>query len=237
MGPGHTCPHVFLPAWPARAERRDAIGKRTGVTRTRRDPTHASFGACFPADDPQLLLFVRLDRPRRAPTTAAKRRLPVTLGRRWRPSWRPGRRSDRSTRPLHSPSRHTPSRHPPPLPSCASPSRPMTLRWTRWPDGPKALRASLPGSYPAHMTVPVLEGVSIRVALRRLHKLGVRDPSRREAGWYCDDCSGGGPAAIAALVTPSGCSRTGILPRRYAARDLIVAGGGGGAAGAAGRGG
>lgn len=186
---------------------------------------YASFGACFPADDPQLLLFVRLDRPQgayyggqtAAPVTRAT--LETLLAARQVPI-------DREALALAA--RHTP---PPP------PSAPLVRFAAAFDDAPPDVRplTSLPGSYPAHMTVPALEGVSIRVALRRLHKLGVR--VRLEGGGVVRATVPEAGAAIAAGDTIRVLTDGNPLPVPVRNRDLIVAGGGGGAAGAAGRGG
>ncbi|MYH51755.1 MAG: hypothetical protein F4139_02270, partial [Gemmatimonadetes bacterium] len=177
---------------------------------------YASFGACFPADDPQLLLFVRLDRPQgayyggqtAAPVTRAT--LETLLAARQVPI-------DREALALAA--RHTP---PPP------PTAPLVRFAAAFDDAPPDVRprASLPGSYPAHMTVPVLEGVSIRVALRRLHKLGVR--VRLEGGGVVHATVPEAGAAIAAGDTIRVLTDGNPLPVPVRKPDLIVAGGGGG---------
>ncbi len=125
------------------------------------DAYFASFGAFFPADDPQLLIFVKLDRPTgtyyggavAAPLTRAMlesllptRRMPLdreALVLAWRPS---------PVEPRTAPVVHFAA------------STPAVL----------ALPADAPPSRADGMTVPDLDGEPIRVALRRLHKMGVR---------------------------------------------------------------
>ena len=127
---------------------------------------YASFGASFPADDPQLLLFVRLDRPTGAyygGETAApvvRATLETLLSARQAPIDR---------RALALAARYT-------LPS--APTEPLVRFAAAIDDEPAdtwlAASALASGGANTHMTVPVLEGASIRVALRRLHKLGLR---------------------------------------------------------------
>lgn len=125
------------------------------------DAYFASFGAFFPADDPQLLLFVKLDRPSgtyyggavAAPLTRAMlesllptRRMPLdreALVLAWRPS---------PVEPQTASVVHFAS------------STPEVL----------ALPDDAPPSRAEGMTVPDLDGEPIRVALRRLHKMGLR---------------------------------------------------------------
>lgn len=125
------------------------------------DAYFASFGAFFPADDPQLLLFVKLDRPSgtyyggavAAPLTRAMlesllptRRMPLdqeALVLAWRPS---------PVEPQTASVVHFAS------------STPEVL----------SLPADAPRSRAEAMTVPDLDGEPIRVALRRLHKMGLR---------------------------------------------------------------
>ena len=163
----------------------------------------SSFGAYFPADDPQLLLFVRLDRPQgayyggetAAPVTRAT--LETLLSARQTPI-------DREALALAA--RHTPP------PRAAAP----LVRFAAAVDD-AALNAwsaasALPpsGGGPAHMTVPVLEGASIRVALRRLHKLGLR--VRLEGGGVVRATVPGAGAAIAAGDTIRVLAREYPLP-------------------------
>ncbi len=124
----------------------------------------ASFGAIFPADDPQLLFFVRLDRPQAvyyggetaAPVTRAT--LETLLSARQAPI-------DRKALALAA--RHVPPpASPAPLVRFAAAIDDAPL--DAWPASPA------PEGYAGAMTVPVLEGASVRVALRRLHKLGLR---------------------------------------------------------------
>ena len=150
---------------------------------------YASFGASFPADDPQLLLFVRLDRPQgayyggetAAPVTRAT--LETLLAARQVPI-------DREALALSA--RHTP----PPSPvapvvrfAAAVDDAPLEA----WP-APPALPVTARGA--THMTVPLLEGVSVRVALRRLHKLGLR--VRLEGGGVVRATVPGAGIAVAA---------------------------------------
>lgn len=125
------------------------------------DAYFASFGAFFPADDPQLLLFVKLDRPSgtyyggavAAPLTRAM--LESLLPTRRMPldrealvlAWRPSPVEPRTASVVHFAS-----------------SAPEVL----------ALPADAPPSRAEGLTVPDLDGEPIRVALRRLHKLGLR---------------------------------------------------------------
>lgn len=125
------------------------------------DAYFASFGAFFPADDPQLLLFVKLDRPSgtyyggavAAPLTRAM--LESLLPTRRMPldrealvlAWRPSPVEPRTASVVHFAS-----------------STPEVL----------ALPADAPPSRAEGMTVPDLDGEPIRVALRRLHKMGLR---------------------------------------------------------------
>ncbi len=125
------------------------------------DAYFASFGAFFPADDPQLLLFVKLDRPSgtyyggavAAPLTRAM--LESLLPTRRMPldrealvlAWRPAPVEPQTASVVHFAS-----------------STPEVL----------ALPADAPPSRAEGMTVPDLDGEPIRVALRRLHKMGLR---------------------------------------------------------------
>ncbi len=181
---------------------------------------YASFGASFPADDPQLLLFVRLDRPQgayyggetAAPVTRAT--LETLLAARQVPI-------DREALALAA--RHA---HPPRA------DAPLVRFAAAIDDEPRDVRpaALLPGSYPVHMTVPVLEGVSVRVALRRLHKLGLR--VRLEGGGVVRATIPEAGAAIAAGDTIQVVTGEHPGPVPVRTRDRIVV-----AAGAAGRGG
>lgn len=132
---------------------------------------YSSFGAYFPADDPQLLLFVKLDRPdgayyggaTAAPVTRAT--LESLLSARQSPLDRAALARAQRTRPA-----------PPP-------SEPL-VRFASVVEQPRAVE---PGTAPAWtagdgqddiqdrpMAVPDLEGAPLRVALRRLHKMGLR---------------------------------------------------------------
>ena len=146
----------------------------------------ASFGAIFPADDPQLLLFVRLDRPQgayyggetAAPLTRAT--LETLLSARQAPIDR---------RALALAARHVPS-PPPPAPLVRFAAVIDDAPLNAWPASPA------PAGNAGTMTVPVLEGASVRVALRRLHKLGLR--VRLEGGGVVRATVPGPGAAIAA---------------------------------------
>lgn len=148
---------------------------------------HSSFGAYFPADDPQLLFFVKLDRPKGeyyGGATAA----PVT--RTALESLLSARQSPIDRRALARVQRH----YIPPPPTTplvrfavaavdggagASPFRmaasasggsgPAT-RYAVAEGGVRAAEVAPPPS----MTVPRLDGASMRVAVRRLHKMGLR---------------------------------------------------------------
>ena len=120
---------------------------------------YASFGAYFPADDPQLLLFVKLDRPRgsyyggatAAPITRAM--LEALLSARNSPVDRQALARARR-RPV-----------PPP------PTSP-TVRFANIlvpTNGPETS-----DSQPNAVVIPRLQGTPIRVAVRRLHELGLR---------------------------------------------------------------
>ena len=126
---------------------------------------YASFGAYFPADDPQLLIFVKLDRPdgtyyggaTAAPVTRAT--LETLLS---------ARQSPIDRRALARVQRRA---EPPP------PSAPL-VRFavaTAEPEAGVWPRAEDPvADHAGTMTIPVLDGASVRVALRRLHKMGLR---------------------------------------------------------------
>ena len=187
----------------------------------------ASFGAYFPADDPQLLFFVRLDRPQgayyggetAAPVTRAT--LETLLSARQSPI-------DREALALAS--RHAPF-PPPTAPLVRFAAAIDDAALDAW------SAASVPppsGGGPAHMTVPVLEGASIRVALRRLHKLGLR--VRLEGGGVVRATVPGAGAAIAAGDTIRVLTREHPLPEPARAQSE-VAGDATGAPEAPGRGG
>lgn len=152
---------------------------------------YSSFGAYFPADDPQLLLFVKLDRPEGVyygGATAA----PVT--RATLESMLSARQSPLDHAALVRAQRR------PPLPPTSEPlvrfasvtDQPATVERTAaagWTDrdGPRDVRDR-------RMTVPDLEGAPLRVALRRLHKMGLR--VRLEGGGTVAGTEPGGGAAI-----------------------------------------
>lgn len=143
---------------------------------------HSSFGAFFPADDPQLLFFVKLDRPKGeyyGGATAA----PVT--RTALESLLSARQSPIDRQALARVQRH----YIPPPPTTplvrfavaavdgggASPFRTALAEETgvRRGGGGGALAAIVEAPAPA-MSVPRLDGASMRVAVRRLHKMGLR---------------------------------------------------------------
>lgn len=128
---------------------------------------HATFGAIFPADDPQLLFFVRLERPYNAyfggevaaPVTVATLR--TLLAARQTPI-------DRDALALAA-------RHAAPPPRAA----PVVRFAVATGEGAMEPRTAAAAPSPARvraaaMIVPALEGASVRVALRRLHKMGLR---------------------------------------------------------------
>ena len=151
---------------------------------------HSSFGAYFPADDPQLLFFVKLDRPQGAyygGATAA----PVT--RTALESLLSARRSPIDRRALARVQR----RYIPPPPTtplvrfAVATSEPAAGAGSLAGDfagspsraGDFAESASRADDFPRvreddprerEMVVPLLVGASARVALRRLHKMGLR---------------------------------------------------------------
>lgn len=157
---------------------------------------HSSFGAYFPADDPQLLFFVKLDRPKGeyyGGATAA----PVT--RTALESLLSARQSPIDRRALARVQRH----YIPPPPTTPlvrfavaaveggpSPFRlasssgggvptsggvPATIGGRAAGAGPDGVAGAAETSAAAQsMVVPRLEGASMRVAVRRLHKMGLR---------------------------------------------------------------
>lgn len=137
---------------------------------------YASFGASFPAEDPQLLFFVRLDRPEgdyyggetAAPVTLAV--LESLLSARQSPIDRLA--LVRSQREPFAPPSATP------MVRFAVATDPAELEPGAWeadqgevgaPGRPDPVADAQPA-----MSVPDLEGASARVALRRLHKMGLR---------------------------------------------------------------
>ena len=125
---------------------------------------NASFGAYFPADDPQLLFFVKLDRPSgeyyggaiAAPVTRAT--MELLLSARQSPIDRGALAQAR--RPGSSP--------PPTAPLVRFAVATDETRIDAWPAAAPADDRS------GEMIVPGLRGASIRIALRRLHKMGLR---------------------------------------------------------------
>ena len=153
---------------------------------------YSSFGAYFPADDPQLLLFVKLDRPEGAyygGATAA----PVT--RATLESMLSARQS-----PLDRAALARAQRRPPAPP----PSQPL-VRFASLSDQPPPVVPAAASEWPGRdeqrdvrdlgMTVPDLEGTPLRVALRRLHKMGLR--VRLEGGGTVEGTEPGGGAEVA----------------------------------------
>ena len=153
---------------------------------------YSSFGAYFPADDPQLMLFVKLDRPEGAyygGATAA----PVT--RATLESMLSARQS-----PLDRAALARAQRRPPAPP----PSQPL-VRFASLTDQPAPVVRPAPSGWPGRdeqrdvrapgMTVPDLEGAPLRVALRRLHKMGLR--VRLEGGGTVEGTEPRGGAEIA----------------------------------------
>lgn len=132
---------------------------------------HSSFGAWFPADDPQLLFFVKLDRPTgayyggavAAPVTRAT--LESLLSARQSPIDRAA--LARAQRDRRGPPAAAPLVHFAVATEQVAAQEPAEMRaWT-------AVRASSTAPE-REMIVPDLEGASLRVALRRLHKMGLR---------------------------------------------------------------
>ncbi len=125
---------------------------------------YASFGAYFPADDTQLLFFVKLDRPRGSyygGATAA----PVTLAA--MESLLSARQSPIDRKALSRVQRHVS----PPPPTTPLVQFAASIEETGI-EVPTAAR--VPAVERAEMTVPRLRDTPIRVALRRLHKMGLR---------------------------------------------------------------
>lgn len=144
---------------------------------------HSSFGAFFPADDPQLLFFVKLDRPKGeyyGGATAA----PVT--RTALESLLSARQSPIDRQALARVQRH----YIPPPPTTplvrfavaaadgggANPFRTALAQETglRRAGGGGGARAAIVEAPAPAMSVPRLDGASMRVAVRRLHKMGLR---------------------------------------------------------------
>lgn len=132
---------------------------------------YASFGAYFPADDPQLLFFVKLDRPTggyyggetAAPVTRAM--LQTLLSARQVPLDRRAlalAQRDRGPAPPATPLVRFAS-------SGAGPAAAVPVG-----AGPVGSEGIVRRSRNAVMTVPALGGVQTRVALRQLHKMGLR---------------------------------------------------------------
>jgi len=154
---------------------------------------HASFGAWFPADDPQLLFFVKLDRPSgvyyggatAAPVTRAT--LESLLSARQSPIDRAA--LARAQRDRRGPPPAEPLVRFAVATEQAVEERPGEMRaWT-------AAGASLVARE-HEMIVPDLQGASLRVALRRLHKMGLR--VHLEGGGTVAATNPGGGTAISA---------------------------------------
>jgi len=133
--------------------------------RYERGAYYASFGAYFPADDPQLLIFVNLDRPdgtyyggaTAAPVTRAT--LETLLSARQSPI-------DRGALARVQRRAESPPPSAPLVRFAVATAEPEAEVWPRAED-PVADRTDA-------MTIPVLDGASVRVAVRRLHKMGLR---------------------------------------------------------------
>ena len=150
---------------------------------------YGSFGAYFPADDPQLVFFVRLDRPRNAyfggeiaaPVTLATLR--TLLSARQAPI-------DREALALAARRPALPPRSDPIVRFAVATEDGAMNSWS------VAATSSPAVGRPAPMLVPALEGASVRVALRRLHKMGLR--VRLEGGGMVHATVPGAGDAIAA---------------------------------------
>lgn len=125
----------------------------------------ASFGAFFPADDPQLLMFAKLDRPSGDYYGGA---VAAPLTRAMLESLLPARRVPLDREALALARRPVPSEpRSEPLVHFAAATRETGL--------PVGASASDPLGQPARsMAVPDLNGVPMRVAIRRLHRMGLR---------------------------------------------------------------
>lgn len=164
---------------------------------------HASFGAHFPAEDPQILFFVKLDRPSgtyyggatAAPVTLAT--LERLLSARQSPFDR--RALARAQREDFEPPATTPV-----VRFAVATDQGEADTWTESTTSGVAGATNVPPG--PGMIVPELEGASLRVALRRLHKMGLRIELR-------------GSGTVSATVPAAG------LP--IAAGDTIVVMGGG----------
>lgn len=124
---------------------------------------HSSFGAYFPAENPQLLFFVKLDRPRGAyygGATAA----PVTRVALER--LLSARQSPFDRRALAREQRHY---IPPP------PTTPLVRFAVATRERSRGAESASAGEARAEaMSMPTLADASLRVAVRRLHKMGLR---------------------------------------------------------------
>ena len=171
---------------------------------------HASFGAYFPADDPQLIVFVRLDRPRRsyfggeaaAAVTLATLRTLLSA-----------RRAPIDREALALAARH--AAPPPgnvPVARFAKADDPALEYWSTGPVPSATTGGTLA------MIVPALRGVSVRVALRKLHKMGLR--IRLEGGGVVHATVPGAGEAMAAgdtirvVAHDHGASETPVPPGR-----------------------
>lgn len=121
---------------------------------------YASFGAYFPADDPQLLLFVKLDRPEGSYYGGATA---APISRAMLEALLSAERSPVDRRALARAQR----RHAPPPPTTPFLRFANTLAPTNEADPPV-------GASAGGVVVPRLQGTPIRVAVRRLHELGLR---------------------------------------------------------------
>ena len=151
----------------------------------------SSFGAWFPADDPQLLFFVKLDRPTgayyggaiAAPVTRAT--LESLLSARQAPIDRAALARAQRDR-----------REPPPAAPLVRFAVATEQGVADEPGETRAWTAARAAStaQDRRMIVPDLEGASLRVALRRLHKMGLR--VHLEGGGAVAETFPGGGAAI-----------------------------------------
>ncbi len=155
---------------------------------------NASFGAWFPADDPQLLFFVKLERPSGAYYGGA---IAAPVTRATLESLLSARQSPIDRAALARAQRDR--RGPPP----AAPLVRFAVATESDAGGeeeaePRAwtVAAASSTAQDREMIVPDLEGASLRVALRRLHKMGLR--VRLEGGGAVAGTIPGGGAAIAA---------------------------------------
>lgn len=131
---------------------------------------NSSFGAYFPADDPQLLFFVKLDRPS-GPYYGGATAAPVTLALLETLLSVPQAPIDRGALARAQREQFELPATTPVVRFAVATDQPETESWE------EAADPLEPGPDVEHgraMIVPELEGASLRVALRRLHKMGLR---------------------------------------------------------------